>query len=249
MKEMFDRHETVDLTNGVPKRYRHLRGERLEDVCRKLRIRFAGALVGWEDGRPVLDGVVVSSRSAAKVEEAIRVREQRAQERKLRKTAAKERKHGHVERCERLGINPDSHFAELLDRGAIDEDLAELLDFMARYRHEHTDYEGQFDKEDFQRLREYDYSPEEARAAMREDARMAMQEVGELPETWQEYVKKYRFRSAEARALARVLRSPQECHPRWFKEAEIAVRRARLPLDGLTYRSIVQAIEQWRRER
>lgn len=35
-------------------------------------------------------------------------------------------------------------------------------------------------------------------------------------------------------------------HPVWFKEAEIALRRYKLPLDELTYEKVRQAIDLWR---
>lgn len=65
----------MDIRNGVPGGYTHVRGNRLQPLCNKLRIKYAAALVGWEGKkrygfRPVLDGVVVSSRSAAKLRQA-----------------------------------------------------------------------------------------------------------------------------------------------------------------------------------
>ena len=68
----------VEIRNGVPKGYVHMRGERLQPICRKLGIVWAPALIGFEKNRygckPILDGVVVSARSAEKVREAIKER-------------------------------------------------------------------------------------------------------------------------------------------------------------------------------
>jgi hypothetical protein len=70
-----------------------------------------------------------------------------------------------------------------------------------------------------------------------------------IPATWPQYLKKYMFKSPVATALAATLADPKRCHPTWFKEAEIAVRRKNLPLDDLTYEAIREAIEDWRDER
>lgn len=83
----------VDVRLGTPKGYEHVRGERLQPLCRKLGIRYAQALVRWGGTkrypRPVFDGVVVSKRSTAKLKAAIDERKLRVatkNQRVLRKT-------------------------------------------------------------------------------------------------------------------------------------------------------------------
>lgn len=78
----------VDLTRTtLSRRYTHVRGKRLEITCRRLKIRYAKAVVSFRgESRygfsPVFDGVVVSSRSAPKLIEAIRERDAKAARRK-----------------------------------------------------------------------------------------------------------------------------------------------------------------------
>lgn len=71
-----------DVRQGVPKGYRHIPGERLQPLCRKLGIKFSMALIGfeksWRYWKPVFDGVVVTLLSAAKLSVAIEARKQRA---------------------------------------------------------------------------------------------------------------------------------------------------------------------------
>jgi Rad4 beta-hairpin domain 3 len=255
----------VDVRNGLSQAYRQIKGKRLQPLCRKLGIKFAEALVGFEENgsyyRPIVDGVVVSARSAPKLLEAITARNKRTQSpaalarkkkaQQIKKTAqrikdAKEQQR--AARCVKLGIDPDGHTAQRLNDGHIDEDLAELDGFKARYRHKHTNYDQCFDDEEYHHLRSIGLSPQEIKAEMRAQARMTKQD-DPIPPTWRKYLKKYRFVSPVAKALASVLRSTDACHPAWFKEAEIAVRRAGLPLDSLSYNAIKQVIDQWRGER
>lgn len=72
----------VDVRNGLPsKSYVHVRGERLQPLCRKLGINFAQALIGVRKSKyghtPQFDGVVVSVRSGPKLLQAITEREER----------------------------------------------------------------------------------------------------------------------------------------------------------------------------
>ena len=66
----------VDVRTQVPKRYAHVPGKYLPSLCRKLGIKFAPALVGFKRGwrgrySRVIDGVVVSARSAERVQKGI----------------------------------------------------------------------------------------------------------------------------------------------------------------------------------
>ena len=81
----------LDVRDGVPKGYEHVRGERLQPICRKLKIRFAQALLGWGGTKrfpkPLHNGVVVSVRSAPRLRLALSEREQRATLRREREQA------------------------------------------------------------------------------------------------------------------------------------------------------------------
>ncbi len=82
----------VDVREGVPKGYVYVKGQRLQPLCRKLKIQFAPAVVGFQgDGefgyRPQFDGVVVSARSASKLLAEIEARERRAHARPAQKIA------------------------------------------------------------------------------------------------------------------------------------------------------------------
>jgi hypothetical protein len=255
----------VDVRASLSKAYKHVRGPRLQPLCRKLGIKFAPAVVAFQQSgshlKPVFDGVVISTRSEAKLREAIRAREQRAQSpaataRKERRAAEKRKaerevlrqERQHEKRCRRLGIHPEGRIAELLAGGHIDEDLAELLGFTTRYRHEHTDYDQHFDDDQYHDLRSLGFTWQEAKEELRATAREAMQH-DPIPSNWPEFLRTYKFTSAIAKALADTLRSPKACYPAWFKEAEIAVRRAGLSLEALSYGAITQAIAQWRAQR
>lgn len=145
--------------------------------------------------------------------------------------AAKEQQR--VDRCIKRGIDPDGRTARWLDEGDVDDDLAELIGFKTAYRHEHTDYDKRFDDEEYHESRSLGYSPQEAREEMRATSRMTKQE-DPIPATWPKYLEKYGFDSPAATTLVGVLKSTRDCHPIWFKEAEIAVRRTGLPLEGLS---------------
>lgn len=253
-----NRYGNVDVRKGLSKSYRHVSGKRLQPLCRRLGIKFAPALVEFEESgpyiRPVFDGVVVWARSAPKLLEAITARNinanspaalaKKEKARQLKNARALQR----VAKCNKLGIDPDGRTANWLDAGCIDDDLAELIGFRTAFRHKHTDYDACFDPEEFSKWRSFGYSPQETREEMRAEARTLMQ-PNSIPATWPEYLHKYEFDSPVAIALSRVLKSTTGCHPTWFKEAEIAVRRAGLPLDGLRYEAIKEAIGQWRDQR
>jgi hypothetical protein len=204
--------------------------------------------------RAIFDGVVVSARSAARLNAAIYERRARAQtpaaasRRGKARRARPRREREWLKRCRSLGIDAGGQTARWLKDGDIDSDLAELIGFKARYRHEFTDYDQRFSNEDFAGLREAGYSPSEAREEMRAEARNFLTQHA-VPGTWPEYLDRYGFRSAVAQALVRVLAEPTRCHPVWFKEAEIAVRRQGLALDSLAYEAVKRAIDDWRRER
>ncbi|MGL4423258.1 MAG: hypothetical protein ACRCZF_21530 [Gemmataceae bacterium] len=91
---------SVDVRRKLAARYVHVPGPRLQPLCRKLGIRYADALVGFnERGRKarfgykaVLDGVVVSAKSAPKLRNAIVDREQRSQHRAERAEQCQERR-------------------------------------------------------------------------------------------------------------------------------------------------------------
>jgi hypothetical protein len=135
--------------------------------------------------------------------------------------------------AERIGAEPTGKLARNLASGRtdLDENQAELIAFKARYRHEHTNYDE---------LLRFGHDRDDAREWREEDER---------PGTWDEYLTNYGFDSVEAKAMAAVLKDPKQCHPTWFKEAEIALRRNGLDLGELTYERIRTAVMRWRDSR
>jgi hypothetical protein len=131
--------------------------------------------------------------------------------------------------AEEIGALPGSRTAREFYLGHIDEDEARLRAFNAEYRHLHTSYDD---------LLEAGVDRDSARAVMQEEP---------CPATWGEYLETYLFDGPVAEAMARVLKDPREAHPRWFKKAMMAVERAHLDLDNLTYEAIREAIAAlWR---
>ncbi len=96
---------SIDVRYKLAKSYVHVRGKRLQPLCRKLGIKHAEALVGFsERGRKArfgyhleFDGVVVSARSAPKLLHAVEQREMRAMARPRKSpeqvAAARHRRH------------------------------------------------------------------------------------------------------------------------------------------------------------
>jgi hypothetical protein len=108
-----------------------------------------------------------------------------------------------------------------------DPDLAELRAFRARYR------TGGFPEPDVEAKRR---------------ARAELVAKGISPK-WSSFVARFEFSGEIAYAMLRTLESPGRCHSGWFKEGEIAVKRAGVDLSTLTYPVIKAAIDQWRAER
>jgi hypothetical protein len=159
-----------DLTRGsCPKGYQVVSGDRLTLLCRKLNLRFVQAVTGWTGKKrygykPVFGAVIVSAKAAPKLLAAIQEREAKRQDPKT--IAANERakarrlevkrqaEQAHMERCRKIRVMPSSRTSDLLRAGVVDEDTAELMAFKGKYRHEYTDYDEQFNSEDFAHLRE-----------------------------------------------------------------------------------------------
>lgn len=225
----------VDIRSKVPKRYMHIPGKRLQPLCRKLGIKYAEAMTGFEESRgywkAITDGVIISVRSATKLKDAIEARAKRAKARPNR-PPKKSRKQLREERLAELGIDPSSRTAKWLTRGAIDEDQARLIAFKVEFRHERTNYDDLLDD-----------------GLERELAR-EFAEPKPIPSDWNTYLATYSFPHPEvAEALAKVLQCPTHSHPVWFCEAVIAIRRYELDLSSLTYESVRDAIHEWRDER
>jgi len=79
---------TVDIRESIPDGFQHIKGKRLQPLCRKLEIQYADALVGFGVTKrfphPELDGVVVSLESVPKLLQTIAEREARSEKRRLR---------------------------------------------------------------------------------------------------------------------------------------------------------------------
>lgn len=225
----------VDVRTNVPKRYVHIPGKRLQPLCRKLGIKYAEALTGFEESRgywkAITDGVIISARSATKLQVAIEARAERAKVRPKRppKKSRKELRH---ERLVELGIDPTSRTAKWLNRGHIDEDQARLIAFKTEFRHEYTNYDDLLDD------------------GLERDLAREFAEPKPIPSDWNTYLATYSFPHPEvAEALAKVLKCPLQSHPIWFCEAVIAARRYELDLSSLTYEDVRYAIDTWRDER
>lgn len=84
----------VDIQASIPDGFQHVKGKRLQPICRKLGIPYANALVGWAGTKkypkPEMDGVVVPHESAAKLLQAISERDARSVKRRLRETKKQE---------------------------------------------------------------------------------------------------------------------------------------------------------------
>lgn len=243
MLKISNSYRNVDVRNGFSKRYCHVRGDRLGQLCDKIGIKYAKALIGFNGKKrygysPVFDGVVISSRSKAKLLKAIEERSKRASDPKRiaanEKSAQRrmEKKAQEEMALRKQGIRPDSMTAKWLKRGEVDEWAARLIAFKARYRHEHTDYEACLQAE-----REMGTPWEDRQLEARS---RAIEEP--IPSTWQVYLEKYGFHDEISRRLAAVLQDPSYCHPIWFMKAKLAVEKNQ-PVE-LTYEGIRELIAE-----
>lgn len=223
----------VDIECRVPKGYQHVPGKRLQPLCRKLGIRYADALVGWGGTRqypkPLLNGVVVTRRSASRLVAEIEERNrrnppERRQQAAIRRQIQKDQRNSELEE---MGIDPSGRTALWLKHGEVDEYEARLIAFKVAYRHEHTDYD------------------QIIRSLGRDDARDLAEEAP-IPSDWIDYLAKYPFPYPDvADALSRALQNPQHAHPIWFCKAILAVKRDELPLHELTYELIRDAVNRF----
>lgn len=242
----------VDLTKTrLTKRYRHIRGKRLQPLCRKLQIKYADAVVGWSGKKrygykPVTDGVVVSAASAPKLLAEIEARRLRNPPEK-REEANRRRHERRIAHLHEAGIyDPDSRTARWYEQGVIDSYEAQLIQFKASYRHEFTDYDAHL-----RQLREdaYRHSGQDRRMLLEEvqGTARAIYLENPIPSTWRDYLESYDFPYPDVAArLAEVLKSPQQAHPTWFCEAVLAVKWRECDLGEATYETIRDAIRSWR---
>ncbi|MBA4190919.1 MAG: hypothetical protein C0467_23265 [Planctomycetaceae bacterium] len=255
MLKIANKYGNFDVTHSqLPKGYTLVEGKCLQPLARKHGIKFVPAVTEWipsryrkYPSRPKIGGIVVTDRQAAKMCELIAERERRRNDPKViaaKQRAAKRRQEAadrHEkeldERAARVGYERGSKCEAWLKGGCIDERDAEVIAFKTRYRHEFTDYDEQYEKIDWQELKSQ-VGFEEAKQQMREMAREEKVE-DPIPETWDEYLRKYGFDSPEALAMAAVLRNPRECHPVWFKACEVGLRGRELT--NLTYERIKDA--------
>lgn len=248
MLKIANSYGNIDLVhNTVPKGYQFVPGKRLTILAKKLNIKVVKAITAWKKSRryptrPIFGGVVCTKKSAIKLLEAIAAREAKANDPKTieaKNRAAIRREKKKEEFAERYGVE-DYHtpLARAIRRGDVDERNGKLLAFIARYRHEFTDYDQQFEAFDWQALRKT-FGYEQAKAIMREEARQNRVEES-IPDSWDEYLLKYDFTSETAKALASVLRNPTKAHPIWFKKAELACEG--MNVNDLNYERIKAAI-------
>jgi len=240
--------------NSLPGNYQFVAGQRLQLIAKRLKIKFCPAITEFKPSqykkypcKPVVGGIVVAKSQAQKILAGIAARETPAAKLKAEKAAARREKKKD-EFVETTGVESYlTPLARAIRAGRVDSDLGELIAFKARYRHCFTDYDSQYDGYDWDELK-IDYGYDGAREFLREQAHDNKVEEP-IPATWQEYLSKYRFAGPIAEALSKTLSNPVDCHPTWFKEAEIAIRRQPINLDQLTYFAIRDAIQQWREDR
>ncbi len=86
--QIANQYGNVSVECGVPTGYEHIRGARLQPLCRKCGIEYANARVGWGGTRkhpkPILDGVVVKVGCATRLRTAVAERDQRSAVRRER---------------------------------------------------------------------------------------------------------------------------------------------------------------------
>lgn len=249
----------VDIRAGVPKRYTHVPGARLGQLCTSMGISFAPAVVGFSGcdrygWKPVKDGVVVSSLSAKKLRTAVAEREEknapaREKARQYRARNKQEVEAQHIDRCCRLGVDPDSRNGHWLKKGQVTDLHAQFIAFQTTYRHEFTNYDDVIQQYMEQARQEADglhgYERRELFDDYRRTAREMAKERQPPATSWDEYLGRYGFPYPEmAKKVAGVLRSPREAHPVWFCEAVFACVWA--DEDPKGYSDVVAHIAVWR---
>jgi hypothetical protein len=232
----------VDLRSAkLGKRYVVVEGKRLQPICRKLGIAWAPAMTGFSWGRggwciPTFCGVVIAKVSEPKLLAEIDSLRQRREKRNARQQERRKKI------LDEAGIVDGTRTAEWLTKGEVDSLHAQLIQFKAAYRHEHTDYDATIEAmadeirnaNSSHRNRQCEFSN------LREDARECCHE-DPIPGTWEAYLDKYDFPFPEiALALSKVLRNPKQAHPTWFCKAVLAIKAANIELDNLNY-GIVRA--------
>jgi len=243
MLKISNSYGNVDVRSSLSKRYCHVTGCRLGQLCEWLGIKYSKAVVGFAGKKrfgysPVFDGVVISVRSKAKLLKAIEDRENRNSNptRIAAKERARERRQERKSQEETelmaKGIWPGSMTAKWLKRGDVDEWQARLIAFKATYRHQFTDYEQCLD---FQRACGTPWEDRQGEAR-----EMAVEE--EIPGTWPEFLEKYDFSDEISSRLAAVLKDSSACHPIWFMKARLAVEKHE-PAE-LTYQIIRGLIDE-----
>lgn len=84
----------IDVQKTVPQELTHVKGPRLQPLCRKFSILYANALIGWGGSKrypqPLLDGVVVQVESASVLIRAIAERDKRSAKRKAQENRKNE---------------------------------------------------------------------------------------------------------------------------------------------------------------
>lgn len=192
----------VDVRQKLPGRYAHVPGERLQPLCRKLGIKFAPALVGWQDrgqypAKPLFDGVVVAASVAAKLRAAIaeRVSRSRVTTPEERERARQRRQDRDIEKfsAEILRQYPGCpvdeaaviarHACQIgsgrVGHSRVAEDPVRFA-VVAHIRHQHTEYDELLDAS---RYRCLDYFE---RGDAREEARYAVSaKIDEVLARWE----------------------------------------------------------------
>jgi len=167
-----DRYGSVDVRKKMSRSYVHIRGHRLQPLCRNLNIKYAEALVGFDERghkarfgwSPKYDGVVISRRSESRLLLAIEERNARAAKRpvvteEIKRARRKRREERDVDRfyeaiLKRYPQVPPEDAKEIAEHtctvgsgrvgrsGVVGVDSAVELAVRAHVRHNQTEYES-----------------------------------------------------------------------------------------------------------
>jgi hypothetical protein len=128
--------------------------------------------------------------------------------------------------ADEIGPLPRSSLARAYRSGQIDPDLGELIVFKNKSQHDFTNYDE---------LLKLGFT--------REEARIYRCEKQPRPQNWKEYLEPYGFDDPVSLALSGIILTPTRCHPVFFCELKIAVRRAGLDLVSLTRGSVEETLQ------
>lgn len=204
---------------SIPNDCVHVEGQRLQPLCRKLKIKFVPVLVGWKGTRnypsPQLNGVAIYKQHEAKLRAMITEREERSN----KSASRKERYLSQFTPNQRDWI--ESKPKVLLPSGeqwtrrmSCSEEAALVMQLSEADRNSWLVYADW--------LEEHGASADAAIIREQEEKRNkrhAQIVNSDLSLDWKEYLSRHDFYCETAEELARILKSPKQASPSWFREA------------------------------